>query len=97
MYEFGYTVHCSITVDPAAAVACNLAGVAAVLHCKSIKLRFSTGPFPGMDREIRLFLIRCQFHHSTEIIQDHFKLKFVIAHVRIHVPLVELRQLQPHS
>jgi hypothetical protein len=52
-WESGQSVHRRVTVDPAAAVAWSLAGVAPALHWTSMEVTSSTGPLPGMEREIR--------------------------------------------
>ena len=49
--ESGQRVQCSVTVDPAAAVAWRGAGAAPVLQVMSLSVTSWTGPFPGMERD----------------------------------------------
>jgi len=53
MWESGQRVQRRVTDEPAAAVACSLAGTAPALHWTSIDVASSTGPLPGIEREMR--------------------------------------------
>jgi hypothetical protein len=50
-WESGHRVQCSVTVDPAAAVAWRGAGTEAVLHVMSLRVTSWTGPLPGIERD----------------------------------------------
>ena len=52
MWESGQRVQRRVTTEPAAAAAWSGAGSAPVLHCRSLIVTLSTGPLPGMEREI---------------------------------------------
>jgi len=51
-WESGQRVQRRVTSEPAAAAAWSGAGAAPALHCTSIDVASSTGPLPGMEREI---------------------------------------------
>jgi hypothetical protein len=51
-WESGQRVQRRVTVEPAAAVAWSFAGSAPALHWTAADVTSSTGPLPGMEREI---------------------------------------------
>jgi hypothetical protein len=51
-WESGHRVQFRVTSEPAAAGAWSLAGSEPALHCTSMEVASSTGPLPGMEREI---------------------------------------------
>ena len=59
-WESGQRVQRRVTSDPAAAAACSLAGAEPPLHWTSMEVTSSTGPLPGIDREILSGCFRCQ-------------------------------------
>jgi hypothetical protein len=52
-WESGQRVQLRVTSEPAAAAAWSLAGSAPALHWTSMEVASSTGPLPGMEREMR--------------------------------------------
>ena len=53
MCDSGHRVQRKVTVEPAAAGAWSLAGAESALHWMASEVRSSTGPLPGILREMR--------------------------------------------